>query len=145
MMSDIDAEPVGADASGLIGPHAYAYRDGILCFQPRGEVRGEHAAQLVTLLQRYSVPSRTLQCLFEPQGSPRPTPEARRVLVEYLRTQRPRLNLAICGAPLLVRTMIGLVSSAARVLGGYQLSVTHFGDRETALQFLQQALAAEDR
>lgn len=129
----------GIADSGSIGPHTYSFRDGILRFVPSGEVQGEHVAGLVLLLRRYGQSEACLQCLFEPQGSPRPTPEARRLLVEYLRTHRQRLNIATCGATLPLRTMISLVSAAARVLGGYQLQVTHFDDREAALQFLQKS------
>ncbi len=133
----------GIEESGRIGPHAYSFRDGILRFVPSGEVHGEHVAGLVSLLRRYGQSETCLHCLFDPQGSPRPTPEARRHLVEYLRTHRPRLNIATCGATLPLRTMISLVSAAARVLGGYQLQVTHFDDREAALQFLQKSRAED--
>lgn len=123
-----------------IGPHEYSFDEGILSFAPRGLVLPEHAQQLVGLFQQHGSPNQTLHCLFDLTGAPRPTPEARRVVVEFLRRARPLLLIATHGAPLHLRAMLALVSAAARVVGGYQLRVIHSEHREAALRVLRQSL-----
>jgi hypothetical protein len=123
-----------------IGPHEYSFSEGILCFAPRGVVLPEHAAQLVALLEQHGRPSQALPCLFDLTGAARPTPEARRVVVDFLRSRNPQISIATYGAPLYLRAMMALVSSAARVLGGYQLQIRHFEGREESLQYLRQSM-----
>lgn len=124
-----------------IGPHEYLFSEGILSFAPRGAVLPEHATQLVVLFQQHTRPSQTLPCLFDLTGAPTPAPEARRVIVEFFRSFKPRILIATYGASLRLRAMLALVSSAARVLGGYQLRVAHFEQRDEALAHLRRALA----
>lgn len=99
----------------------------------------EHAAQLVALLRQSGRPGQPLLCLFDMSGSISPTPEARRVIVEFLRTSKPRILIATHGASLHLRAMLALVGAAARMLGGYNLRVAHFERREEALQQLRQS------
>ncbi len=119
-------------------PHTYTFSEGILTFAPRGAVLPQHASQLVALLRRYSQPDRPLPCLFDLRHAPEPTPEARRLIVQYLRSEKPRLCIATHGAPLRLRAMLALVSAAARVVGGYDLQVTHCEDEGEARQSLRQ-------
>lgn len=124
-----------------IGPHEYSFREGIFCFTPRGPVLPEHATQLVELFQKYGGGERPLGCLFDLTASPSPTPAARRIVVAYFRSARPRLIIATHGASLPLRAMVALVASATRVLAGYDLNVTHCSQREEAWEYLRRALA----